>query len=381
MPFYQKKGSIPLKRHTLFKHNQKMCYEELVSRQGFSSIYSNLYHLYMPTSIKKIGDFTKVNIKKSQTNHQARHLMTQSIKKTGDAISSRVPLCYNSDIIIYTSNIDKKMDYLYRNGHYDELFYVQYGQGVISTNYGDLEYNEGDYIVIPRGVIWKLDNEIDSKLLIIESTYPIETPTKYRNKFGQLLETSPFCERDIIIPSLNNPIDDQNDYTVKVRINQGYQDYVYDHHPFDVVGWDGYFFPWIFNINNFEPIVGSIHQPPPVHQTFASKSFVVCSFVSRLFDFHPKAIPAPYPHSNVDSDEFIFYSAGEFMSRRGIGKESITIHPMGLPHGPQPGKYEESIGKKKTEELAVMVDTFSPLYLTDNSIDIEDKDYPLSWKK
>ena len=381
MPFYQTKGLIPPKRHTVFKYNGKLCYEELVSREGFSSIYTNLYHLHMPTSVKEVGDFNAVNINAAKTNHQARHLQSKKITKIGDAIDSRVPICFNDDLIIHIASIDRKMDYLYRNGHYDELLYVQYGEGIFSTNYGDLNYKKGDYIVIPRGVIWKLDNHSKTKILAIESKYPIETPSKYRNKFGQLLEGSPFCERDIHIPKLMDPIDDKNDFIVKVRVKGGYQDFVYGHHPFDVVGWDGYYFPWIFNINDFEPIVGSIHQPPPVHQTFSTKSFVVCSFVSRLFDFHPDAIPAPYPHSNVDSDEFIFYSEGDFMSRKGISQESITIHPMGLPHGPQPGKYEESIGKKSTEELAVMVDTFSPLNLAEEAIKIEDDNYPLSWKK
>ena len=382
MPFYQSKGSVPLKRHTVFKYKNKLCYEELVSRQGFSSIYSNLYHMHMPTAIEKVGKFTQYSINnKIEQQHQARHIKTSNIKKTGNAIESRVPLFYNEDLIISISHISKKMNFLYRNGHFDELFYVQYGKGVISTNYGNLCYKEGDYVVIPRGVIWSLLPGEKTKLLIVESSHPVETPSRYRNKFGQLLEGSPFCERDIVCPTLQDPINEKENILVKVRLQKGFQDYIYKYHPFDIVGWDGYYFPWIFNINNFEPIVGSIHQPPPVHQTFSSKSFVVCSFVSRLFDFHKDSIPAPYPHSNVDSDEFIFYSAGDFMSRKGISKESITLHPMGLPHGPQPGKYENSIGKKKTEELAVMIDTFKPLNIAKDALDLEDKKYPLSWNK
>ena len=381
MPFYQSKGSIPFKRHTVFKYKNKLCYEELVSRQGFSSIYSNLYHIHMPTAIEKVGEFTQHSINNKIEQHQARHIKTSDIKKSGNAIESRVPLFYNEDLIISISHISKKMNFLYRNGHFDELFYVQYGKGVISTNYGNLCYKEGDYVVIPRGVIWNLSPDEKTKILAVESLHPIETPSRYRNKFGQLLEGSPFCERDIVCPTLQDPINEKENILVKVRLQKGFQDYVYKYHPFDVIGWDGYYFPWIFNINNFEPIVGSIHQPPPVHQTFSSKSFVVCSFVSRLFDFHKDSIPAPYPHSNVDSDEFIFYSAGDFMSRKGISKESITLHPMGLPHGPQPGKYEESIGKKKTEELAVMIDTFKPLNIAKDALDLEDKTYPLSWNK
>ena len=381
MPFYQNKGTTPAKRHTVFKLNNKLCFEELVSREGFSSMYSNLYHLHMPTTVKKVGKFHSINISKANTNHQPHHFKTFNEKKTGNAVDSRVPLLFNNDIIISTAIIDKKMDYFYRNGHFDELLYVQYGKGLLSTNYGDLCYKEGDYIIIPRGVIWQLIQDETTKLLVIESTCPIETPSKYRNKFGQLLEGSPYCERDILVPTLKDPINILGDFLVKVRVNGGIQDYIYDHHPFDVVGWDGYYFPWIFNINDFEPIVGSIHQPPPVHQTYESKNFVVCSFVNRLFDFHKDAIPAPYPHSNVDSDEVIFYSLGDFMSRKGISTESITYHPMGLPHGPQPGKYEESIGKKKTEELAVMIDTFNPLNLTKGALNLGDNEYPLSWKK
>ena len=335
----------------------------------------------MPTSVKQVGAFTKIELKEFNLKHQAHHFETNKLNNWGDCINSRVPISFNNNVIISVAHVSDKMSYFYRNGHFDELLYVQYGKGVLSTNYGDLCYNKGDYIVIPRGVIWKLENDENTKLLVVESKDPIEAPNKYKNKFGQMLEGAPYCERDIITPTLKDPINKQGDYLVKVRLENGIQEYVYSNHPFDVVGWDGYFFPWIFNINNFEPIVGSIHQPPPVHQTFSSKSFVVCSFVSRLFDFHPDSIPAPYPHSNVDSDEFIFYSEGDFMSRKGISQESITYHPMGLPHGPQPGKYEGSIGKKKTEELAVMIDTFSPLKITDLASNISDEEYPLSWNK
>jgi homogentisate 1,2-dioxygenase len=215
--------------------------------------------------------------------------------------------------------------------------------------------------------------------LVIESAEPIETPSRYRNRFGQLLEHSPFCERDIQVPELQEPITNNNECLVKVKTLDGIQEYTYAHHPCDVVGWDGYYFPWSISIHDFEPIVGSIHQPPPVHQTFQGKGFAICSFVPRLFDFHPDSVPAPYPHSNVDSDEVIYYSRGDFMSRQGIQKESITLHPMGLPHGPQPGKYESSIGKKKTDELAVMIDTFKPLNVTKSALNIDDADYPLSW--
>ncbi len=380
MPFYQQQGKIPPKRHTMFKKEDgSLYYEELVSREGFSHMYSNLYHLRMPTRVSELGDFSPIKISNLDGKHQARHIITSKISRSGDAIDSRTPLFFNNDVIISKSHIDENMDYHFRNGHYDELWYVQDGSGTLVTNYGNISFEFGDYIVIPRGVIWQLKNNSNCKVLVIEGTGPIETPNRYRNKFGQLLEHSPFCERDISTPKLNNPIDEVGEFLVKVRVNDGIQDMVYAHHPFDVVGWDGYYFPWKINIDDFEPIVGSIHQPPPVHQMFQSQGFVICSFVSRLFDFHPDAIPAPYPHSNVDSDELLFYSQGDFMSRKGIEPESISYHPMGLPHGPQPGKYEASIGKDKTEELAVMIDTFKPLNIASNITAIEDMDYYKSW--
>jgi len=380
MPFYQSKGLTPPKRHTVFKQGDgSLHYEELVSREGFSHMYSNLYHLRMPTRVVELGEFHEICMKRGDKLHRARHIRTAELKSSGNAINSRIPLFFNSDVIISKAHINETMDFHYRNGHHDELLYVQKGQGLLKTNYGNLTFRFGDYIVIPRGVIWQMDISDECRILVIEASRPIETPTRYRNKFGQLLEHSPFCERDIHTPDLADPIDEEGEFLVKVRVDDGIQDIIYAHHPCDVTGWDGYLFPWIFNIDDFEPIVGSLHQPPPVHQVLQGEGFVVCNFVSRLFDFHPDAIPAPYPHSNVDSDEILFYSQGEFMSRKGIDLESITYHPMGLPHGPQPGKYEDSIGKKKTEELAVMIDTFKPLYMVDDIKYITDKDYYKSW--
>ena len=382
MPFYQSQGSIPKKRHTVFKNsNSQIYYEELVSRSGFSSIYTNLYHLKMPTNIKKIGAYKKFLFVKSDSKYTAKHFVTKNIKSSGNSHESRRLLLYNNDLLIYKSHISDSSIEFCRNGHYDELYYVQDGCGELLTNFGLLKYNKGDYIVIPRGVIYQFNIIKKTKVLLIESISPIETPSRYRNKFGQLLEHSPFCERDIKVPVLQNPKEEKGNFVVNVRLMDGVQTYIYENHPFDVVGWDGYYFPWIFNIHDFEPITGSLHQPPPVHQTFQSENFVICSFVSRKYDFHPESIPAPYPHSNVDSDEVIFYSKGDFMSRKGIHDESITLHPMGLPHGPQPGKYEESIGKEFTNELAVMIDTFNPLYVSDNADKIVDKNYPLSWSK
>jgi len=380
MSFYRSKGLIPLKRHTVFKKaDNSIYYEELISRKGFSSIYTNAYHLRMPTRLCSVGKMYPINIKSAAKKHKARHILTQNIVNKGDIIYDRIPLLFNNDVIIYKSHVNKSMESFYRNAHFDELLYIQSGVGTLATNFGELKIKKGDYIVIPSGVIWKLLINNDLQILIIESSTAIETPKKYRNEFGQLLEHSPFCERDIRTPDLVAPTNKTGEFKVNVRTNKGLQEMFYSHHPFDVVGWDGYYFPWVFNINDFEPITGSLHQPPPVHQNFQSEGFVICSFVNRMFDYHKDAIPAPYPHSNVDSDEVIFYSEGNFMSRKGISLESITYHPMGLPHGPQPGKYEASIGKKWTDELAVMVDTFKPLNLTQNAINLEDNKYSLSW--
>ena len=382
MPFYNKKGSIPPKRHTAFKRNdENYFYEELVSRKGFSGIFSNLYHINRPTKIIDVGAFKKIQLSKPEFTHKARHINTSSLDSKGDIVTSRVSLFYNQDIVISVSKVKNRMDYFYKNSAADELLYIQSGEGEIITNFGNLKIYSGDYVIIPRGVIWKMSPDKLVSILIIESSSSIETPIRYRNQFGQLLEHSPLTERDIRTPVLQEPISNIKSTLLKVKTKYGIQEYTYANSPVDVVGWDGYYYPWVFSIHDFEPIVGSIHQPPPVHQTFQADGFVICSFVPRLFDFHPNSIPAPYPHSNVNSDELIYYSKGDFMSRKGISKESMTLHPMGIPHGPQPGKYHSSIGKKKTEELAVMIDTFKPLNITDITKEIDDSKYPLSWSK
>ena len=377
--FYAKRGEIPKKRHTQFKkQNGELYFEEHISREGFSGIYSNVYHEKMPTEIVSVQDFNVIDISEHIGKHKNRHFFTKDLKLSGDCISARHLLLFNDDVAIYKLHANENMNCVYRNSHSDELFYIQGGKGRFKSNFGDLDVIPGDYLLIPRGVIWKMDIEQDLSCLLLESTAPIETPSRYRNKFGQLMEQSPFCERDIVLPELDTPelIEDTN---LRVKLKHGIQDYILKNNPFDIIGWDGCYYPWKLNINDFEPITGSIHQPPPVHQTFQSSGFVVCSFVSRLFDYHPDSIPAPYPHSNVDSDEVIFYSMGDFMSRNGIEEQSISFHPAGITHGPHPGRYEGSIGKKRTEELAVMIDTFKPLKVASGLKNIEDEDYSLSW--
>ncbi len=379
MPFYQKRGEIPNKRHIQYKNNNgNLFWEELISREGFSNIYSNVYHVFPPAKVKRIGSLEEIELKKYGETHRPRHLLTSKLDLKGNYISSKTPLFFNTDIVISKAHITDSMNSLYRNGNADEILFIHSGNGYFKSNFGNMKIKSGDYLVIPRGIIWQIDVIDELIVLILESKSPIETPNRYRNKFGQLLEHAPFSERDIRTPAFVGPVEDRS-IEVAVKLRNGIQKYIYEHHPFDLVGWDGFYFPYILNIHDFMPITGKIHQPPPVHQTFQGNGFVICSFVPRLFDYHPKSIPAPYAHSNVDSDEIIFYVEGQFMSRKGIEKESITYHPMGLPHGPQPGKIEESLGTKETNEIAVMIDTFNPLYITNNAKNIDDKKYPFSW--
>ena len=380
MPFYQKRGQIPNKRHIQFKDaSGNLYWEELVSREGFSHMYSNIYHVNPPTAITEIGTPIKNKIQLVSKLHKHYHLKTESINSQGDAISSRVPLFLNEDIKVSKCHIDTSMKDLFKNAYADEILFINSGKGILRSNFGCLNLSFGDYVIIPRGIIWQLEITNPMKVLIIESVSPVETPERYRNKFGQLLEHSPFSERDIVTPKFNDPKENSS-AIVNVKYDNIIQSYQYQYHPFDLIGWDGYYYPWILNIKDFMPITGKIHQPPPVHQTFQSKGFVVCSFVPRLFDYHEKSIPAPYAHSNVDSEELIFYVEGNFMSRKGIEPESVTYHPMGLTHGPQPGKIEESLNLKETSEFAVMIDTFSPLKMTEATQEIDDKDYIFSWK-
>ena len=379
MPFYQKRGDIPTKRHTQFRDDSGNLYwEELISRKGFSHMYSNVYHVYPPTSVEAVGELKKYNLKAVDQTHRHHHIRTANVESDGDAISSRIPLFFNSDVVISKAHVKESMKSLYRNGNADEILFIHTGSGIFKSNFGNMALTVGDYLVIPRGVIWQIDVKENMRILVTESSSPIETPTRYRNKFGQLLEHSPFSERDVRTPEFVGPVDD-SPMDVEVKLRHGIQTTGYQHHPFDIVGWDGYYFPYVFNINDFMPITGKIHQPPPVHQTFQANGFVICSFVPRPFDYHDQSVPAPYAHSNLDSDEIIYYVEGNFMSRKGIDKQSISFHPMGLPHGPQPGKIEESLGAKETNELAVMIDTFKPLKMTEVALNIDDKDYPYSW--
>jgi homogentisate 1,2-dioxygenase len=384
MAYYYKLGNIPPKRHTQFRQpDQSLYYEELVSSYGFSGIYSNLYHIYPPTRVKQVLDSEPITVKIAE-NYPLRqtHLKTAVLGSTGgDYLEARRVMLKNADVSIAVCNpTHKKMDYFYKNGEADELIYVHDGSGYLYSQFGKLRIQKGDYVVIPRTTIYQLEFDAEPvRLLIVEAMGPIETVNRYRNKLGQLEEHSPYCERDIHPPQELVSNDRKGDYLVKIKKQGFMHQYVYEHSPLDLVGWDGFLYPYTLSIYDFEPITGRIHQPPPVHQTFQAHNFVICSFVPRLFDYHPLAIPAPYNHSNIDSDEVLFYAEGDFMSRKGIERGSFTLHPGGLPHGPHPGTVEKSIGKVKTEEYAVMIDTFRPLYLTETALEFVDAQYPMSW--
>lgn len=385
MTYYHRLGEIPSKRHIQFRQPDGSLYaEELVSSRGFSGIYSNLYHIYSPTRVEKVGDSKvwKEEIAKDYTLKQT-HLNTSKVETTGDDfLEARKILFKNKDVNMAICHpTSRKMDYYYKNGQADEVIFIHDGNGYLYSQFGKLRIKQGDYVVIPRTTIYRLEwDEGPLKLLIIESTNPVETVNRYRNELGQLLEHSPYCERDIRPPSELVTEREKGEYLVKIKHDDMLHDYYYEHSPFDLIGWDGYLFPYALSIHDFEPITGRIHQPPPVHQTFQAYGYVICSFVPRLFDYHPQAIPAPYNHSNIDSDEILYYVEGNFMSRKGIDRGSFTLHPGGLPHGPHPGTVEASIGAKETEELAVMLDTFGPIYVTETGLQYVDGNYPMSWK-
>ncbi|MFP7299020.1 homogentisate 1,2-dioxygenase [Neobacillus niacini] len=383
MVWYQQLGKIPPKRHTVFrKEDDSLFREQVMGTKGFSGIQSILYHHNPPTSFFKSALIGESNpAYEEQSALRPRHFYTDNVnKEPSDAVMGREYVLGNDDLVIGVVNPTKKMDYFYRNGEGDELLFIHHGTGKIESTFGTLYYEPGDYIVIPIGTIYRVEpNPGESKFLVVETTSWITTPKRYRNEFGQLLEHSPFCERDIKGPEELVTYAEEGEFEVRIKKGDYLHSHYFKHHPLDVIGWDGYLYPWKFNIRDFEPITGRIHQPPPVHQTFEGHNFVICSFVPRLYDYHPDAIPAPYYHSNVDSDEVLYYVEGNFMSRKGVKQESITLHPGGIPHGPHPGKVEDSIGKKETLELAVMIDTFRPLRVIKKALKLEDENYQYSW--
>tara|TARA_R100000935_G_scaffold36196_1_gene57130 strand:+ start:260589 stop:261755 length:1167 start_codon:yes stop_codon:yes gene_type:complete len=383
MPFYHKLGKIPPKRHTQFRKEDGSLYaEQLFGTIGFDGMYSNSYHEQRPTQVKEIKKQYNVAPKVAKKNNmQSYRFRGFQVAPEKDYLDSRKAVLTNSDCtIILAAPQESQDDYFYKNTDADELIFIHKGSGKLRTHLGNLDFKYGDYLVIPRGMIYKMQfDDADNRLFIVESRRPIYTPKRYRNWFGQLLEHSPFCERDIRKPYELETNDENGEFLMKVKKGDELFEMVYASHPFDVVGYDGFNYPYAFSIHDFEPITGRIHQPPPVHQTFETDAFVVCSFVPRLYDYHPKSIPAPYNHSNIDSDEVLYYVDGDFMSRNDVDAGHISLHPAGIPHGPHPGSVERSIGKVRTDELAVMVDTFKPLQVTEEALKIADETYYQSW--
>lgn len=383
MTYYYKLGEIARKRHTQFRQADGSLYhEEVMGIHGFAGAQSILYHLRPPTAVRRVGLVATAPLVYEEAGPlRPRHLRAAPQPAGGDAISGRVPLMGNSDVVLHIARPTEPMSYWYKFAHGDDVMFIHEGTGVLESQYGRLRYGPGDYLVVPTGVIWRLlpDAGSPQRMLVVESFGHVAPPKRYLNNYGQFLENSPYCERDIRPPDELVTHDEAGEFEVRVKARDQITCFVYDHHPLDVVGWDGHLWPFAFNIADFEPITGRVHQPPPVHQTFDGPGYVLCSFVPRLFDYHPLAIPAPYNHSNVDSDEVLYYVEGNFMSRRGIEVGSFTVHPNGIPHGPHPGTYEGSIGKQSTEELAVMVDTFRPLRLTKRAVEMEDEGYVYSW--
>ncbi|WP_457618028.1 homogentisate 1,2-dioxygenase [Lutibacter sp.] len=383
MPRYYSLGKIPPKRHTIFKNPTGGLYqEELFGTAGFAGMSSLLYHINPPTVVTEIKKIKSVVPKIAvEKNMKALSFKGFSLKPENDYLNSRKTLFVNNDLHIgLAAPKEFSSSYFYKNADADEMLFVHVGSGTLKTMYGNIDFKYGDYLIIPRGTIYQIDFDTENnRLLYIESFSPIVTPNRYRNNFGQLLEHSPFCERDFRLPINLQTHNEKGNFKVLIKKQGVLWEYTYKNHPFDVVGWDGFNYPYAFSIHDFEPITGRIHLPPPIHQTWEAAGFVVCSFVPRMYDYHPKAIPAPYHHSNIDSEEILYYVDGDFMSRNNIEKGQLTLHPGGIPHGPHPGAIERSIGKKATEELAVMIDPFNPVMITEDALNLEVDDYYKSW--
>jgi homogentisate 1,2-dioxygenase len=383
MPFYHRLGEVPRKRHVVFRQPGGQLYaEELAGNKGFTGPASLLYHLRAPTAVvarKHLRDLSWTKEPKRVFGH--RHFRTRLLKEANSLVLDRVPLLFNRDVALSLVASARADEFFYRNAQADEVLFISEGGGVLESQMGEVPFRQGDYVVIPRGILHRYRLESPVRMLVIESAGHVRTPHRYRNEFGQLGEQAPFSERDIRPPVKLPVFDEAGRFPVIVKHQDTLTELTLPHHPFDVVGWDGFYFPWALSIHDFEPRVGRVHLPPPTHQTFDGDGFVVCSFCPRPYDFDPEAIPVPYNHSNVMSDEVLYYANSEFMSRKGIEYGSVTLHPDGLPHGPQPGRVEESLGQKHTDELAVMVDTHHPLHVSQQAVTIEDNDYYLSWSE
>ncbi len=401
MPFYTKMGEIPRKRHVQFRRPDGALYsEELFGTEGFVGPTSTLYHIHPPTQVtgwKKLYD-TKPEYVECEIMRM-RHMKTTPMKPEGDPVEGRKIVLGNADVEMAMCVPAKQMDYHFKNGQGDECLFIHYGSGTVYTMFGTLKFHKKDYIIIPKGTIYRIEfdrlpdadrpegvSEADmpyGKFVAFETanhSHILPPPRYISKKTAQFLEHAPYCERDLRIPELPLTYDEAGEFEVRIKARDCVHSYIYSYHPLDIVGWDGCYYPYCFNIDDFAPIVGKLHMPPPIHQTFEGHNFVICSFCPRVLDFHPEAIPIPYNHSNIDSDEVLYYVEGNYKARRGIESGSISLHPQGIPHGPHPGTVEKSLGKTYTDELAVMCDTFRPLFPTKEALLIDDPAYPESWR-
>jgi homogentisate 1,2-dioxygenase len=383
LPSYYSLGKLPAKRHTQFRKPDGSLYqEEVFGTEAFSGVYSTLYHINPPTRVSHIKKLKELAITRWQPDlHRHHHVRTKNTELAKDPVEGRQPLFYNDDVFVSTVRPSHGMDWFFRNAQGDELYFIHEGKGSLESVFGILPFHEGDFVMVPRGTTYRihLDGK-DNRFMVTESAGPIEVPKRYRNDYGQLVELAPYADRDFRRPEKLAPHSDSGEFEVRVKIDNSLMSYVFDYHPIDVVGWDGYLYPWIFNVSDFEPLTGRVHQPPPIHQTFEAPGFDVLSFVPRKLDYHPQAIPVPYNHSNIDSDEVLYYVSGDFSSRRGIEVGSFTLHRRGVHHGPQPGAVEASIGKDSTNELAIMIETKKPLKVTSIAEKLDDPNYPFSWQ-
>ncbi len=384
MPFYHHLGRIPKKKHTRFyKEDGKSLYrEELYSTLGFSGVYSNKYHIHMPTSVYEIKEVSlNKDVRWPEAPLQYYHFFTDRKNTGGNFITARNVFLFNAHCTIGTAHVSEDTNLFFKNAYADEYVFIHHGQGTFYSEYGKIRFVEGDQLIIPKGIPYRFefDSWKNNKLFVVESSTPFNIPKHYHNEYGQLEEHAPYSERDFKVPEYMEPHDEVGRFQLIVKGGDRYFEYTLQHHPFDVVGWDGFHYPYAFNIKDYNPKVGKLHLPPPTHLAFKTDHFVLCNFCPRPFDFHPDAIPVPYWHSNCDSDEMLYYVEGDFMSRTGVKEGSITLHPSGMPHGPQPGRTEASLGAKSTDEYAVMIDTFTPLKVTTNVRDTIDETYPRSW--
>jgi homogentisate 1,2-dioxygenase len=385
MPFYHKLGEIPRVKHTTFykKDGKSLYREELFSSKGFSGVYSNKYHHHLPTAVKTVKELPGHKpVDWPDAPVLYLHFFTDQKKTPGNFIESRNVFLKNPHCSIATAHVSEDTDDFYRNALGAEFVFVHYGTGTFLSDFGKIPFGPGDQFIIPRAVTHQFkfdDYKANNKLVIVESDTAYEIPNHYKNAYGQMEEHAPYCERDFKVPEYMEPVDKNGNYRVILKAGERWFEHIVPHHPFGVVGWDGFLYPFAFNIKDYHPKVGRIHLPPPVHLAFRTQHFILCNFCPRLFDFHESAIPAPYFHSNIDSDEVLYYVEGDFMSRKGVTEGSITLHPGGMPHGPQPGKTEASIGAKATEEYALMIDTYAPLKATLNVRESMDKEYAKSW--